>query len=180
MNKIIFLLLFPAIVWASPEDTQRLKDVVQQIKQSCTAASCEAPFSQETLYSRSSRVRSPKYTSETHENFRQAASDQAQIWGDTILEGDYYAAGHTRVDAVVAVYKDETLIAYHYLYSEKSWDTSTCEFSGRRDTLKDCTAGRIAESSYASPDLKTNLTDEDDYADFEEGAQKGPGSFSEE
>lgn len=172
MNKIIFLLFLPMIAWATPDQSQHLKDVVQQIKQNCTANSCQQPYSLEVLYSRDFRVRSPKFTADLREKFRLASVDQAQIWGDTILEGDYYAAGHTRVDAVVAIYKDDDLVAYHFLYSEKSWDTSTCPYDGHRASLTGCTIGRIAESAYALLDLQTKLTDEDDYADFEAGAQR--------
>ena len=171
MFKIMFsLVLLPMMVWATPEQTEHLKQVVQQYKINCPHDTCQAPFATQIIYDRARRVRSPIYAGELQEQARLASVAQAQIWGDTILEGDFYAAGHTRVDAVVAIYQGQELVAYKLLYSEKSWDTSTCAYDGRRSSLAGCTIGRIAESSFSLPDFKTLQTDEDDFADFEPGA----------
>lgn len=171
MFKIMILLVFlPAMVWATPEQSQQLKEIVQRYEASCPRDLCEAPFKILPLYNRATRVRVPEYDVAFHERVRVAAADQAQIWGDTILEGDYYAAGHTRVDAVVAIYEGQTLVAYKFLYSEKSWDTGTCAYDGHRSSLEGCTIGRIAESSYALPDFQTLQTDQEDFAEFEPGA----------
>jgi hypothetical protein len=171
MIKIIFsLVILPMMAWAAPDQALQLKQIAQQYKINCPNDVCQAPLSTQTLYSRVARIRSPLYTSQFQEQARVASTSQAQIWGDTILEGDYYAAGHTRVDAVVSIYQGQDLVAYKLLYSEKSWDTSTCAYNGRRDSLADCRNGRIAESSFALPDFKTLLTAEGDFADFEPDA----------
>lgn len=96
-----------------------------------------------------------------------AATQQAQIWGDTILEGDYVADGKTQVDEVIAVYKNNILQGYRLTYSEKAWMITECDFDHENlDSLNSCTPGRIVESSYSSPDFKDLEQDENSYAEF--------------
>jgi hypothetical protein len=99
----------------------------------------------------------------------QIASEQAQIWGDTILEGDYEADGKTELDHVDALSLDGRLIAYRLVYSERSWETSVCTFPANRDSsaLSRCQEGRIHEASFASPDLSSWTRDPDAFATFD-------------
>lgn len=95
------------------------------------------------------------------------ATQQAQIWGDTILEGDYYAAGNTKLEFVDRIYKDNQLIAYRITYSETAWDTSNCRFNSyTKAGLETCKKGRILESGYVSPDFKNAFTDLNHLAEF--------------
>ena len=96
------------------------------------------------------------------------AKSQAQVWADTILEGDYVAEGYTRLDRIEEIYKHNILIGYLIKYSEKAWDTSDCSYDGIRDsTLAECTPGRIVESSFVSADLKDYFYDEKTGAKFQ-------------
>ena len=95
------------------------------------------------------------------------AHDQAQIWADTILEGDYVAEGPTALGKVYRYNYQGQLIAYHITYSEKAWDVSECYYDGlRRALLDDCRSGRISESSFVSADFSEAEQDEKNFAHF--------------
>lgn len=130
----------------------------------CAEEPCKTPYTNATVYNQKSRLN--KLTADQTATLKKVAWEQAQIWGDTILEGDVTAAGRTRLDMVVAYYKDNTLAGYKIQYSEKAWDTSTCNYDGTQKSLKDCKEGRIQEMSYVSPDMQTYFSDEDKHADF--------------
>lgn len=130
----------------------------------CSETPCKAPYTSVVLYNK--KTRSNKLAAPLAEQLKKVAWEQAQVWGDTILEGDYVSAGRTRLDLVIGFYKNEKLVGYTIQYSEKSWFTGDCNYNGTRDTLKGCKEGRIAESSYVSSDLQTYFTDEDKHADF--------------
>ncbi|MFZ4404052.1 MAG: hypothetical protein ACOYOK_08125 [Pseudobdellovibrionaceae bacterium] len=77
------------------------------------------------------------------------AIDQAQIWGDTILEGDYETSGKLHLDKIEAIYEGEKIIAYRIQYSEKAWDVSRCNYNpADPNTLQACLQGRIVEVTY--------------------------------
>ncbi|MDG0815209.1 hypothetical protein [Bdellovibrio svalbardensis] len=130
----------------------------------CSDKTCKAPYSFAVLYNQ--KTKSTKLPAVLKDQLKKVAWEQAQIWGDTILEGDYTSSGYTRLDLVTAFYKDQKLVGYTIQYSEKAWYTGECDYDGTRDTLKGCQEGRISEVSYVSPDLKTFFTDEDKHADF--------------
>jgi hypothetical protein len=122
----------------------------------------------QTVYDRNQNL--SQLSIEQIAQFTQIAKSQAEIWGDTILEGDYQADGRTVVDRVDALSVDGRLIAYRLTYSERSWDTSTCTFPGNRDgsALDQCQEGRIIETSFVSPDLASWTRDPQNFAFFEE------------
>lgn len=98
------------------------------------------------------------------------ASDQAQIWGDTILEGDYAADGKTQLDAVVLIKKQSTLIGYSIRYSERAWYTGDCNYTyNNPQSLKKCREGRIHEVSFVSTDMSHAEVDENQFAEFVPG-----------
>ena len=105
---------------------------------------------------------------EQHQQFRQLAVQQASIWSDTILEGDFEAAGDTRLDRVQGVYLGGKLLAYRLTFSETAWSTSQCNYNpSDKSTLESCAPGRIVESMFVSPDLKAFERDEGNFAHFE-------------
>lgn len=135
----------------------------------CQTDPCKAPYTRTVVYVQKTRYN--KLSAETTDRLRTIALDQAQVWGDTILGGDYYTAGRTRLDEVVAYYKKGALIGYKIKYSEKAWDTNNCPFDGTKSSLKDCREGRIIEGSYVSADTLTYFSDEERYAEFSFHAQ---------
>lgn len=102
--------------------------------------------------------------------FADVAKQQAKIWADTILEGDYSAAGDTRVDRVEAVFDQtsgqEQLVAYRIVYSEKAWYTADCDPRRGKEL---CEEGRIEEASFVSPSVESWMRDDSAYADFNSG-----------
>lgn len=95
------------------------------------------------------------------------ADDQAQIWGDTILEGDFYAEDEVRLDSVDAILVDAALVGYRITYSSVAFDTSSCEVSMQQSPVASgCLQGRIFESSYVSPQLESWTRDPEAYAEF--------------
>lgn len=131
----------------------------------CVNDVCQAPYSIEVVYSQKSRR--TKLDAQMTDAFKKVAFDQAQVWGDTILEGDYYSGGRTRLDTVKAVYKNDQVVGYKIRYSEKAWYTGECGFDGTsKDSLKNCKLGRIVEESYVSTDLRTYFSDEERQAGF--------------
>ncbi len=125
---------------------------------------CKAPYTREVLYSIESGIN--KVEGKVKSKLHRVADEQAQIWGDTILEGDYYSTGRTRIDSILAFYKMGHLIGYKIRYSEKAWYLGDCAFDGSKQSLKGCSVGRITEGSYVSADAKTFFSDEERYAEF--------------
>lgn len=151
---------------ASGPGEKAFYQTIKNHKQACAGDVCSAPFKAEDAFSADEPEQS-SLAVDVQAVLKNVAIRQAQVWGDTILEGDYQADGHTRLDVVTFLYKNNSLIGYRISYSERAWYTGECDFNGDdEETLKDCTEGRIFESSYVSPDFKTYFRDEDDLADF--------------
>jgi hypothetical protein len=102
-------------------------------------------------------------------NLLAIAEDQARIWGDTILEGDYIADGKTELNYVTAIYYQKSLIGYQIGYSQKAYYTGSCDYDYENEaTLEECTEGSIAESLLVTADLKEWDITQDGYADFQD------------
>jgi hypothetical protein len=91
------------------------------------------------------------------------SEDQAQIWGDTILEGDYVAEAAVKLEGVEVVQLNSTFMGYRVTYSSVAFDTSDCNPDL---DLKACTPGRIVESSFVAPTLKSWIRDTAAFAEF--------------
>lgn len=128
---------------------------------------CQGVYSKKIVYDQKNRVN--QLPIKTRDALKHVATTQAQIWGDTILEGDYYASGRTRLDSVEAFYRNNDLVGYKIRYSEKAWYTGDCDFDGSRESLKYCKEGRIIEGSFVSSDALTYFSDEEKYAEFSFG-----------
>jgi hypothetical protein len=123
--------------------------------------------SKQTVFDRSNQI--DQLTVEMLEKFQSIASEQTQIWSDTILEGDYQADDQTVLDQVEELKSNGELVAYHVTYSQRGWDTSLCTYPGNLDlsALAQCQEGRIVESSFVSRDLKSWSRDPARFASFE-------------
>jgi hypothetical protein len=144
-------------------DARAFMDRLRDFKQTCTAEICELPNEVKLIYSVEKAL---KNVDPTISSLTKIAWEQAQVWADTILEGDFHAAGDTRLDAVYTLYKDGEFLGYRITYSEKAWNTSECTYNGTPNSLASCPEGRIIESSYVSPTLKTFVADENQFAVF--------------
>lgn len=135
---------------------------------SLAAQSRNAPEGDATvvIYSVREQIQDPIYSS-IQTQIEVAATQQAQIWGDTILEGDFIADGKTHVDEVTAVFKNNLLQGYKFTYSEKAWLVIDCEYNVENlEGPNTCLSGRIVEGSYTSSDFSSLETDEEHYAQF--------------
>lgn len=90
---------------------------------------------------------------------------QAQIWGDTILEGDYSADRKIELDSVELVHFGGAPIAWRITYSAAAFETSDCTPS--QGSMAGCTPGRIVEASYVSSALDAWVRDETRFAEFQ-------------
>jgi hypothetical protein len=154
-NLLLFLglLKFSPPLWASNNGVE-LKTVAQY----CTLQNCQSPYEQKEI---------TESSGDTYKNLKHAAIEQAQIWADTILEGDYVADGRTHLDHAVAIFRDHKLVSYFITYSERAWDVSLCHYDGlNAATLEGCKQGRIVESVFISPDLQSTFFTDENYARF--------------
>lgn len=154
------------------KNDQAFRKEVSKLSELCTATSCKEPYSKkiEFHYNRKKTI---------DVKFKKAmeviAIEQAQIWGDTILEGDYVADGKTRLDQITSLYKNDKLIGYLIRYSEKAWNTSSkdCQYhSSENENLEGCIQGRIIESAYVSLNLKDYFNTEKTWAVFRTNPSK--------
>lgn len=144
--------------------SQNFAREMQQFRNACKNKPCRDGYRETRIYQKGfpSRVGAGLLA-----NLEAQADERAQIWGDTILEGDYVAAGNTRLDQIFVVQKGRDVIAYRIVYSERAWDTSNCSYDpGDRGSLENCTPGRISEASFIAPSLDDNAADEENYATF--------------
>jgi hypothetical protein len=91
----------------------------------------------------------------------------SQIWGDTILEGDFYALNRTRLDTLEELSHNLKVIGYRVTYSQKAWMTAHCSYDPEDiATLANCVPGRIYESGFLSINFKESFRDENAMAEF--------------
>ena len=159
-NEFISLLVMSLFVskGALAQGQQKsFEDVAVQFSVSCLKDDCDKPFSK-TVIEPDEKMRG---------YFKIIAKKQAQIWGDTILEGDYIADGDTRLDQVRELKINDKTVGYLITYSEKAWNISDCAYDGLHpELLNQCVVGRIVESSYVSLDLREYFYDDTTCATF--------------
>lgn len=128
-------------------------DEVKRSQKICSNLECEAsPLKKITITTSQWR----KIPLETRNHLRNIARSLVDdTWTDTILEGDYVIKGHTRIDDVYFLVKNNDQVGFWIKYSVRAWDTSTCAYDpfDNRD-LKPCQEGRIYEAAI----VELNLT----------------------
>lgn len=105
--------------------------------------------------------------SKVFEKLQAVAFDQSQIWGDTILEGDYVANGKTDLDEVMIIKQNGKMVGFAITYSEQAWYVGNCTYVHRNpQSLGTCSQGRISERSFVTSDLAEAEVDQNRFADF--------------
>ena len=138
---------------SSGEEFQRLVVSAQSL---CPVVACSSTsIRMKTL----TAAEASELPQETRNRLDVAANELSQIWGDTILEGDYYSDEEARVDKIQLLYQDQAFVGYRITYSAKAWDTATCEFRGDKPSLVKCQVGKIIESGFVSADFSTSFED---------------------
>lgn len=146
------------------KDGRDFYDEIAKFSSMCQQEKCDKPYSKSIIYH---HLDTKIIDNNLKKILERIAHKQAQIWGDTILEGDYAAEGNTRLDQIINLYKDNELIGYLITYSEKAWFTADCSYDGINDsTLSGCVPGRIIESSYVSLNFREYFYDEKTAATF--------------
>lgn len=136
---------------------------IEACEQACPAGTYE-----ESIFE-NGRALTKAATPRVIEKLRGVAIEQAYIWGDTILGGDFHADGETQLQKIALIFKDGKPFAYRIWYFENAWDTSECEFDGINDSsLATCLPGIILESSLVALNLKYAITDYNNAANFYE------------
>jgi hypothetical protein len=159
--------LIAIIAYADPgkDSMKTFQKRIASFQKSCDSR-CHLPFSERRTFDLSDSE-SSKIDKVTRSGLAQIAYRLAQVWGDTILEGDYYADGTTQLDQVFALYENEILLGYRITYSEHAWYVGDCEFSyDNLESLANCTEGRIRESGFVSPSFEEYFQDENNFAEF--------------
>lgn len=165
---IITLIFNTASAYADAleQGSEAFESRISAYQEYCSSFSCKVPFSERTAFDLKMAENST-LDHDTKNILEQVAFDQAQIWGDTILEGDYHADGNTQLDRVYTIYENDQFLGYKITYSERAWYTGDCQFSyENEESLSECEPGRIYESSFVSPDFNTYFRDENELADF--------------
>lgn len=128
---------------------ENLKTIAQEARRNCDARMCRLGYEYQVAYSFGLDGALPAPIVRTLEAI---AKTQAQVWGDTILEGDYRAKGDTRLDQIKVLRRGGRVLAYRIVYSETARDPSGL--------------GRIVEASWVHPDFRTSMMDDEQPATF--------------
>lgn len=123
-------------------------------------------------------VKLEKFSPAQQAQLLKLATAEADIWVDTILEGDYALTNDPlTIDMVTALYQGQKLVAYQIVYSQRAFDTSNCEYdfealddksSNVDEVFAQCTQGRIYGTSFVSPNLQVVERDINNIEYFEE------------
>lgn len=134
---------------------------VTEVQKNCSYDACVSPFTIQ-------KYQPSKVARKLFYQFQKIAEEQVNVWGDTILEGDYVADGEVHISKVALIYKESELVAYRITYAQNAWDISTCNYDGNHheETLIGCSAGEIIESSYVSASMNYFEVDENQFAEF--------------
>jgi hypothetical protein len=140
--------------------------LIEEYKVACISSPCQKPFKTNVLY-RENSVHPSLLSRSQLRILDRVAKEQAKIWADTILEGDYVSDGNTVLEKVVGIYRNNTLVAYKISYAERGWDISSCGYEQKNPgTRENCPEGIIRETSFVSTNFENYVRNHDDIADF--------------
>lgn len=124
---------------------------LSRILAACSGLECQAPYEMELVWKNGETS-----SSDLQEKLNRLAFDLAQIWGDTILEGDLVSAADLQLDWIRAIRAEGVIVAYAISYSETAWDTMTCPYDPADSrSLIGCQQGLIREGVFVSSDLSS-------------------------
>ncbi|UXR64804.1 hypothetical protein EZJ49_00860 [Bdellovibrio bacteriovorus] len=127
---------------------------------------------------RSEDVDPETLTSRQIDGLMKAANAEADIWYDTILEGDYMLNSEAEVEvAALSKYYSASgeFVAYRAIIQHAAYDVGSCDIDWEEDQDKmdqflkgNCTPGYISSGIFISPDFKFHFRDENAIEDFSE------------
>lgn len=150
---LIFLMLFVALgtkaqLLNSGEEFHRLVLLNQS---RCPLLSCPSlSLQMRTL----STLEVIKLDSQTQKYLKMVADEMSQIWGDSILEADYFSDDESEIEQIQTLSQGSSLLGYRITYSAQAFDTSSCDFRTEdRTSFLKCQPGKIIESTFVSADF---------------------------
>ncbi len=109
------------------------------------------------------------FSAEQFKRIYKHIDNSMDIWGDTILEGDYTTDyKDVKIESFQTMRTPSgTVLGYRVSFSVSGWETSTCTNenydSSKPETMENCTQGRIKQVIYLTPDLKEYETSEENF-----------------
>lgn len=109
-----------------------------------------------------------------------SAEYEANVWYDTILEGDYQLDSDAKLEltTVQKYFSNNKFIAYRISFARGAYETGACETEWEYETddeeaykkylAENCQYGRIVGAAYVSPGFEMQFRDDDAIEDFEE------------
>ncbi|MFP5519420.1 MAG: hypothetical protein ACLGGX_05920 [Bdellovibrionia bacterium] len=149
---------------------KELQQIIKDYRANCAdpfySSECTLNYGAEVLFVKYQNIN--KLEKNTQIALEKIAYEQAQVWADTILEGDYVAEGDTYLTSVVGIYRDQELIAYHLMFGEEAYYTGdkSCRYYEEQQSLEGCEKGEILEGAFVSKDFKAVLNDDLNYPEF--------------
>jgi hypothetical protein len=128
-----------------------------------TQARCQPPFSVQVVQGQQTQ----QLPNNVSRNLAEIARSQAQIWSDTILEGDFWADGKTRLQSTKVLRHGQRILGYYITYVERAWYVGDCRFElSQPSSLQKCVPGYITESTFVSLTGDDYRVDENQFAKF--------------
>ena len=154
-----------AEITSAPEVKNDFQKQVLEAQKNCPHLDCDGTSVQVEAYGHDEFRSLPK---ELRAQLKNAAVLLAhELWPDTILEGSYLNADRYRVEALEKVLNNGVQVGYRITYSDKAWNTDTCDFNPQiPESIAKCETGRITDSAFISLDLQTTLRDEAAWAAY--------------
>jgi len=165
MKTLIFILLTISSLFSNAQTASSIS--AKEVARVFYAANCDQRCQQGVVVDYFQAKDLFRLPSQVYRNLQKVAYDQAQIWGDTILEGDYAADGKTELVQVMVIKQNAKVVGYAITYSERAWYTGHCAYiSQNPSTLATCEEGRIHETSFVSADLHDAQVGQNQFAEF--------------
>jgi hypothetical protein len=144
---IIVMLVISQTAFANQKVFKGLIDTAQK---NCPELNCSQEFFVRPL----TEAETSSLNSVMMLRIHQIAFDLNQLWGDTILEGDYEVTGEMHLEILSGVFINGKLSGFRIQYSQPA-----------KDLLKDQT-GKITEKGFVSLNLTEAFVDEFSMAKF--------------
>lgn len=164
---VLILMMSQQIFAQTQQELARANDVAKAFQFSgcmqVSTGACRSGYNVQTFAGQQLQQLPPQVQKALYD----IAHVQAQIWGDTILEGDFFADGKVQVQKVKVLYKGQRRVGFSITYYEKAWYTGDCDFHyGKLESLRSCRPGHIVESAFVSTNATEAQVDENQFAKF--------------
>jgi hypothetical protein len=165
MLRILVLLLLSSLCSFAHAQNVDALSVANAFRESgCLSQSqCRPPFSVQVIQGQQIQ----QLPNNVSRNLAEIARSQAQIWSDTILEGDFWSDGKTKIQSTKILRHGQRILGYYITYVERAWYVGDCRFElNQPSSLQKCLPGYITESTFVSLLGDDYRVDENQFAKF--------------